>query len=161
MIPQTTCYIGLGSNLQQPKQQLDRAVVALRNTEDTTVVKVSKYYTSAAIGPGSQPDYQNAVAKITTTLEPLALLDLLQTLENQQGRVRSMRWGARTLDLDLLLYGQLELCSPRLELPHPRLGERLFVLQPLLEIAPELILPDGSRVAEQLAKQVGQGTLST
>lgn len=160
MASPVTCYIGLGSNLEQPTQQLDRAAAALQNTEQTALLALSSYYTSAAIGPGSQPDYQNAVAKITTSLAPLALLDHLQAIENQQGRVRSVRWGARTLDLDLLLYGQLELSSARLQLPHPRLGERLFVLQPLLEIAPELVLPDGRKVAAVLAKQLGQGTLT-
>lgn len=99
------------------------------------------------------------MAAIATTLAPLQLLDALQAIENRQGRERSVRWGARTLDLDLLFYDQLQLRSERLQLPHPRICERLFVLQPLAEIAPQLRFADGSSVAEQLAKLLQQGNL--
>ncbi|TFH67692.1 2-amino-4-hydroxy-6-hydroxymethyldihydropteridine diphosphokinase [Gammaproteobacteria bacterium LSUCC0057] len=153
------CYIGLGSNLAQPGAQLDRAVATLRSADQIELVALSSYYCSAAIGPGEQPDYQNAVAAIATTLAPLQLLDALQAIENRQGRERSVRWGARTLDLDLLFYDQLQLRSERLQLPHPRICERLFVLQPLAEIAPQLRFADGSSVAEQLAKLLQQGNL--
>ena len=152
MSSSTLCFIGLGSNLEQPRQQLDSALQALRANSEITDLTVSSYYTTAAIGPGQQPDYQNAVARFATPLAAIQLLDLLQSIENQQGRVRELRWGARTLDLDLLLYGEATLNCERLTVPHPRIYERQFVLEPLAELAPELHFPDGSSVAQRLAK---------
>ncbi len=152
MAAPTTCYIGLGSNLDEPRQQLDRACRALGQLPASQLIRCSSYYTTKAIGPGCQPDYQNAVAELTSALSPLELLDQLQRIEQSQGRQRSVRWGARTLDLDLLLYGQLSLDSARLTLPHPRLHERRFVLEPLLEIAPQLALPERGSAAQLLAK---------
>lgn len=151
MAAPTRCYIGLGSNLEQPRQQLDRAHRALSELPGSELITCSSYYTTAAVGPGQQPDYQNAVAELTTTLPPLALLDELQRIENEQGRRREVRWGARTLDLDLLLYGDRALDSTRLTLPHPRLHERRFVLEPLAEIAPQLLLPSGLTTVQLLA----------
>ena len=148
----TLCFIGLGSNLEQPRKQLDSALMALRSAPEITQLTASSYFTTAAIGPGQQPDYQNAVARFTTTLKALQLLDFLQKIETQQGRVRQLRWGARTLDLDLLLYGEETLNCERLTVPHPRIFERRFVLEPLSEIAPQLRFPDGSNVAQRLAK---------
>jgi len=152
MAKPTTCYIGLGSNLGEPRQQLDRACGALSQLPASEFIRCSSYYTTKAIGPGSQPAYQNAVAELASALSPLELLDQLQRIEQSQGRQRSVRWGARTLDLDLLLYGQLSLDSDRLTLPHPRLHERRFVLEPLLEIAPQLALPGRGSAAQLLAK---------
>ncbi|MAY35782.1 MAG: 2-amino-4-hydroxy-6-hydroxymethyldihydropteridine diphosphokinase [Spongiibacteraceae bacterium] len=139
-----TCYIGLGSNLDDPRSQIARALAALAAHPSMELVCTSSYYGSKAVGPGEQPDFVNAVAELRTALEPLDLLHALQAIEQQQGRVRAVRWGARTLDLDILLYGDLQLSSSELTLPHPRLQERPFVVVPLAEIAPELTLPDGT-----------------
>lgn len=144
-------YIGLGSNLGDPLAQLRSAVKALEQLPGSRLTAVSRFYRSSPMGPGDQPDYLNAVAMLDTTLEPLALLDALQAIEQQQGRVRSgERWGPRTLDLDLLLYGAEEIDHPRLRVPHPGIRERNFVLVPLAELAPELRFPDGDSLREAL-----------
>ncbi len=138
------CYIALGSNQQQPASQLLCAITALQGTPGCRPGAISPCYRSAAVGPGEQPDYLNAVLELYSRLAPEALLDTLQTIENAQGRVRTERWGPRTLDLDILLYGDLVISTARLEIPHPRMAERNFVLYPLLDIAgPNLMLPDG------------------
>lgn len=137
----TTCYIGLGSNLGEPLIQVGRAIEALRQNTAIRLLRRSPWYGSKAVGPGEQPDYVNGVVELDTGLEPQALLQLLQGIETAQGRVRGVRWGERTLDLDLLLYGNLWLDSPGLQIPHPRLAERAFVLAPLADLAPELTLP--------------------
>ncbi|QEP44183.1 2-amino-4-hydroxy-6-hydroxymethyldihydropteridine diphosphokinase [Ectothiorhodospiraceae bacterium BW-2] len=142
-----TVYIGLGSNLQQPLQQIERALKALSQLPQTRLKAVSNRYRSAPLGNMAQPDYLNAVAKLETLLEPQPLLQQLQQLERQQGRQPSCeRWQARTLDLDLLLYGNLEQQQPQLTLPHPGLTERPFVAIPLLELDPDLTLPNGVRL---------------
>ena len=147
----TTTYIGLGSNLQQPVQQLDNAIRALQQLPKCTLVQCSSYYGSKAIGPGQQPDYVNAVARLSTSLSARALLGQLQRIEHRQGRKRDVHWGARTLDLDLLLYGTCVLQDRTLTLPHPRLRQRNFVVTPLFEIAPDLILPDGGTLVTLFA----------
>ncbi len=118
---------------------------------------VSSNYKTKAIGPGSQPDYINAVALIQTTLEPLALLDHLQFIELKHERERTIHWGARTLDLDILMYGTLTIETPRLTVPHPRIKERAFVLAPLLDLNPDLLLPNGQSIAKLLANCPEQG----
>ncbi|WP_455205710.1 2-amino-4-hydroxy-6-hydroxymethyldihydropteridine diphosphokinase [Kaarinaea lacus] len=136
------CYIGLGSNLNNPKQQILDAIEALRQVEASQLVCVSSLYRSPPMGPQDQPHYINAVAALDTHLEPLALLSQLQLIEQLHGRVRKAeRWGARTLDLDLLLYGDQVLERDNLIVPHSGLTQRNFVLIPLFEIAPELQLP--------------------
>jgi 2-amino-4-hydroxy-6-hydroxymethyldihydropteridine diphosphokinase len=146
-------YIGLGSNLQEPIQQLRRALLAIAELPSSRVVQVSSAYRSAAVGPGEQPDYLNAVARLQTGLDPGALLQALQGIELAQGRVRTVRWGPRTLDLDLLLYGDLRLATPTLTIPHPALAQRNFVLYPLLEICgPNLVLPDGADLGTLTAR---------
>lgn len=141
-------YVGLGSNLDGPAKRLCRAFEALAALPATALIARSSLYRSAPMGPADQPDYVNAVAALDTELAPEALLDALQAIERTQGRVRGPeRWGPRTLDLDLLLYGQRRIDTPRLQVPHPGLGERNFVLYPLQEIAPELRLPDGRTLA--------------
>ena len=145
-------YIGLGSNLDDPVGQLLRAIDALRALPESRLTAVSPLYQSRPMGPADQPDYVNAVVMLDTRLEPLELLDALQAIEQQQGRVRTgERWGPRTLDLDLLLYGAEVIDHSRLVVPHPGMKARLFVLQPLADLSPELILPDGSPVASLLA----------
>ena len=141
----TPAYIALGSNLSHPHQQLITAVAALQNRTNTQLVRVSSIYRSAAVGPGTQPDYLNAVLLLMTTLLPEELLDVMQGIELVQGRVRDVHWGPRTLDLDLLLYGNQQLATATLTVPHPRMLQRHFVLYPLREISgPNLLLPDGS-----------------
>lgn len=147
----TRCYIGLGSNLADPAAQLRSALARLEEIPQTRLVGCSSFYTSAPIGPGEQPDYVNAVACLDTGLAAETLLDVLQAIENLHGRERILRWGARTLDLDILLFGSETLNSARLCIPHPRMAERNFVLEPLAELAPDLIMPDGTPLQELLA----------
>ena len=136
-------YIALGSNLNMPIQQLKLAIQAIAGLPDTEIKKVSSFYQSQPLGPQDQPDYVNAVACLETGLSPLALLDALQNIENGQGRIRLRRWGERTLDLDILLYGNQIIHNERLTVPHYDMQNREFVIVPLYEISPELILPDG------------------
>lgn len=140
-------FIGLGSNLNNPLQQVTKAIAHLQNTPGIHLLTHSPWYGSRAIGPGLQADYINGVAKIETELPPLALLDALQAIELQQHRQRLEHWGPRTLDLDLLLYNQDTLNHPRLTLPHPYLTQRAFVVVPLYTLAPQLILPNGEALA--------------
>ncbi|MFI2813135.1 MULTISPECIES: 2-amino-4-hydroxy-6-hydroxymethyldihydropteridine diphosphokinase [Microbulbifer] len=144
------CYVGLGSNLSQPQRQLQDALAAMGSTPGIRLLRCSSFYRSAPVGPGDQPDYINAVAELETALAPHELLDRLQQIESDQGRERDVRWGARTLDLDILLFGQDTLDTPRLQVPHPRMGERNFVLLPLAELAPALVLPTGESLAALL-----------
>lgn len=139
----TRAYIGLGSNLENPRQQLSNALRALTQLPDTTVAATSALYQSAPVGPQNQPDYLNAVVALDTELEALVLLEHLQAIETHQGRVRKEHWGARTVDLDILLFGNEVISSARLTVPHPYLKERSFVLYPLADINPNLQLPDG------------------
>lgn len=136
-------YIALGSNLNTPVQQLNEALLALSKLPDSQVLTVSSFYRSRPHGPQDQPDYVNAVACVQTPLSPLALLDALQQIENEQGRVRTRRWGERTLDLDILLYADELIHSERLTVPHYDMQNREFVIVPLYEIAPDLVLPSG------------------
>lgn len=151
-------YIGLGSNQAQPQQQLQAALAALAALPETEFLACSTFYKSAPMGPVIQDDFINAVARLRTRLTPMALLDALQAIEAHQGRERLVRWGPRTLDLDILLYGQEIISSPRLSVPHPGLGERNFVLYPLTEIAePSLAIPGQGSLAELVNKVSPQG----
>lgn len=141
------CYIALGSNLDEPLQQVGAAVRALRRLPQSELVVVSPWYQSPAVGPGRQPDYINGVAALDTGLAPLRLLASLQAIETRQGRVRHRRWGARTLDLDLLLYGDETIELPALTVPHPRMLQRQFVLRPLLDVAPGIKTATGHSIA--------------
>ncbi|WP_076918377.1 2-amino-4-hydroxy-6-hydroxymethyldihydropteridine diphosphokinase [Pseudoalteromonas sp. SK18] len=142
-------YLGLGANLNNPKKQLDNAVIALKSLPNSEFIACSHYYASKPMGPQDQPDYVNAVACINTSLEPEQLLDLTQAIELEHGRVRKAeRWGARTLDIDILLFGEHILNTERLTVPHYGLTEREFVVYPLQEIAPELILPSGASIQQ-------------
>ena len=143
-------YIALGSNLDHPRSQLQRAVAALRDIPHTQLLATSPVYQNPAVGPGIQPDYLNAVASLQTRLPAEQLLHELQAIENRQGRRRDTRWGARTIDLDLLLYGDTHIDTPLLQVPHPRMLERNFVLYPLFDMAPDLTLPDGSLLRTHL-----------
>jgi len=134
-------YVALGANLAEPLQQLDVAVTALNTLALNNTLTVSAYYRSKPMGDVIQPDYVNAVAGFQTELLPIELLDALQDIEQQQGRLRLERWGPRTLDLDLLLYGTQHINQPRLCVPHYGMKQRSFVLVPLADIAPTLTLP--------------------
>lgn len=146
-------YIGLGSNLADPLGQVTRALKELASLPATRLIKQSSLYQSRAIGP-EQPDYINAVALLETNLEPIELLDALQAIEQAHSRVRVQHWGPRTLDLDLLLYGDKTIQHPRLIVPHPYLTQRGFVLYPLADIDPNLHLPNG----QSLQSLVNQST---
>jgi 2-amino-4-hydroxy-6-hydroxymethyldihydropteridine diphosphokinase len=150
-----TAYIGLGSNLEQPSQQLQRAFAALAQIPQTRLLRHSRLYRSPPMGPQDQPDYVNAVAELGTELAPLALLDALQAIENAQGRVRGRRWGERTLDLDLLLYRDQRIDEPRLQVPHPGMHERAFVLIPLAELVPDTFVIPGCGQISRLVAQLG------
>lgn len=144
-------YIGLGSNLQNPSEQIHDARLAINTLPNTQQLAFSSLYHSPPMGPQDQPDYVNAVMAISTTLSPLDLLRGLQRIENTQGRVRNERWGARTLDLDILLYGDQVIELPDLIVPHIGITERAFVLYPLYEIAPQLLIPNKDKLSDLVA----------
>lgn len=145
-------YIGLGSNLAEPLRQLQAALAAIAELPHSQLVTTSSFYASDPLGPPDQPRYVNAVAALDTELAPLELLDALQRIEQEQGRVRKAeRWGPRTLDLDILLFGDLQLDEERLRVPHYHMHARAFVLYPLAEIAADLQLPDGRPLQALLA----------
>ena len=137
----TIAYVGLGSNLEDPARQVETALQELDHLPHTRLVRRSSLYRTAPVGYADQPDFINAVAQLETGLPADRLLDELQALEARHGRRRSFPNAPRTLDLDLLLFGDLVLQTERLTLPHPRMRERAFVLEPLREIAPDLELP--------------------
>jgi 2-amino-4-hydroxy-6-hydroxymethyldihydropteridine diphosphokinase len=143
-------YIGMGSNLATPVEQLRHAYQAIVQLPGVTPQAISRFYHSPPMGPQDQPDYVNAVMSVTTTLAPMDLLRSLQTIENEQGRVRGERWGARTLDLDILLYGDQCIELPELSVPHIGLTQRAFVLYPLHEIAPHLQVPGKGNLRDLL-----------
>jgi len=134
-------FIGLGSNLENPRSQLLRAFTALGELPGTRLVAQSSLYRSAPLGNPDQPDFINAVAKIETALIPQALLQALLQIEHSHGRERTFRNAPRTLDLDILLYDDMQLHEQGLTIPHPQMHLRAFVLQPLLEIAPDASIP--------------------
>ena len=150
-VSRARAYIGLGSNLDDPRQQVSSALNELGRLPETSLVDASSLYRSPPLGPPGQPDYVNAVAALETGLAPAPLLAALQALEQRHGRVRAERWGPRTLDLDILVYGDLQSDDPELTLPHPQLARRDFVLVPLHEIAPELEICGLGRVVDLLA----------
>ena len=134
----TIAYVGLGSNLEEPEKQVRQAFDELDRLPHTRVVRKSSLYRTAPIGHEAQPDFINAVAQLETGLPAERLLAELQVIEKSHGRERAFKNAPRTLDLDLLLFGDTKLNSPQLTVPHPRMHERAFVLKPLLEIAPQL-----------------------
>ncbi|MGH1432770.1 MAG: 2-amino-4-hydroxy-6-hydroxymethyldihydropteridine diphosphokinase [Neptuniibacter sp.] len=153
------CYIGLGSNLEDPVWQVQTALKELSKLNQCSLVRTSSLYRSAPVGPQDQPDFINAVAALDTTLEAHTLLDQLQALEQSHRRVRERHWGPRTLDLDLLLFGTEQISTERLTVPHTFMHERSFVLYPLHEISPELIFPDDTLLS-QLLVACPMGTLA-
>ncbi len=143
----TIAYIGLGSNLSDPRAQIQRALSEIKKIERSTLLHISSLYLSQPMGPQEQDNYINAVISLDTKLLPLELLDTLQAIEKKAGRVRKEnRWDARILDCDILLFGNNVINNERLTIPHYGLHLREFVLLPLNEIAPELLLPDGKSI---------------
>ena len=137
----TLAYVGLGANLGDPRRQLRAALDEINDLPKTRMTASSSLYRSAPLDHVDQPDFLNAVAQIDTDLAPEALLDQLQEIENRHGRARPFPGAPRTLDLDLLLYGDATIASARLTAPHPRMHERAFVLRPLLELDPKISIP--------------------
>ena len=155
----SSAYVALGANLGDPAATVLAAFGALANLNESRVTHTSSLYRTAPIGITAQPEFINAVAQLETTLAPEALLDELLALEQRFGRIRGERNGPRTLDLDLLLYDNLELELPRLTLPHPRLHLRAFVLLPLTEISPDLRLAGRGTLAAWLPAVANQGII--
>ena len=147
----TLAYVGLGANLGEPSRQLRSALEDLGKLPQTRLTANSGFYRSAPLGYTEQPDFLNAVAELQTELSAEALLEGLQKIELLHGRNRSFKNAPRTLDLDLLLYGQGSVASARLTLPHPRMHERVFVLKPLAEIAPDIAIPGKGKARDLLA----------
>jgi len=154
-----TAYIALGANLGDPASTIRAAFGALANLPDSRVVHCSSLYRTAPVGIVDQPEFINAVAQLETTLAPESMLDALLDIEQRFGRIRGEKDGPRTLDLDLLLYNDQFLDLPRLTLPHPRLHLRAFVLQPLAEIAPDLVIPGRGSIRAWLPAVANQGII--
>jgi len=152
----TLAYIGIGSNLDQPRSQVERAFEELARLPQTRLLARSSLYRSAPLGYGAQPDFVNAVAALDTALAASELLRELQAIESRHARKRSFANAPRTLDLDLLLFGNASIDEPHLHVPHARMHERAFVLAPLLEIAPRAVIPGRGSAAERLAACAGQ-----
>ncbi len=145
-------YIGLGSNLNNPEAQINAARAKIAQVEGVWELGFSSLYQSSPMGPQDQPDYINAVMSVSTSLAPHELLRCLQDIENKHGRVRSgERWGARTLDLDLLIYGDQQIDTADLKVPHPGVADRAFVLYPLNELNSQIRVPGIGNMADLLA----------
>lgn len=147
-----TAYLALGSNLDNPLTQVTQACAEINALPGTELIACSPWYISQAVGPGQQPDFINGVVQVATSLAAPALLQALQGIENNHQRRREIRWGARTLDLDILLYGDAEIATSTLSVPHPYLHRRNFVVYPLADLAPNLILPNGQALAQLRAQ---------
>ena len=150
-------YIGIGSNLGDRERTIEHAVALLRADPGLDVVSVSSLRETEPWGPVEQPRFLNGAVEVETSLEPRELLGVLLDIERRLGRVRAERFGPRTIDLDLLLYGEAVIDEPGLVVPHPRLYERAFALEPLHELAPELVVPGRGSVADLLAALAGEG----
>ncbi|PHM39000.1 2-amino-4-hydroxy-6- hydroxymethyldihydropteridine diphosphokinase [Xenorhabdus mauleonii] len=149
----TRVYVAIGSNQASPLQQVNNALAALKTIPETTLVAQSSFYRTKPMGPQDQPDFLNLAVALDTLLPAETLLDHTQAIELAQGRVRkNERWGPRTLDLDIMLFGEHVIETERLTVPHYGLKQREFMLYPLAEIAPGLVFPDGETLAERLTQ---------
>ncbi|AWH89583.1 2-amino-4-hydroxy-6-hydroxymethyldihydropteridine diphosphokinase [Limnobaculum parvum] len=156
----TQVFIALGSNLNQPLAQVEAALNAIKQIPQTRLVTCSPLYRTKPLGPQDQPDYLNAVVELDTQLPAENLLDATQAIELNQGRERKAhRWGPRTLDLDILLFGHQTINTPRLTVPHYDMYNRAFMLYPLADIAPDLIFPDGVSLASRLSQVPADGLM--
>ena len=149
-------FLSLGSNLGDRAATLDAALRELEASGEVRVVRRSSLYATAPVGKTDQPEFYNLAVEVETALAPEALLDRCQAVERHLGRVRGERWGPRTLDMDILLYDRQVVSTERLIIPHAELLRRRFVLEPLLQIAPDAALPDGSPIAPQLPRVADQ-----
>ena len=157
MIP-VIAYVGLGSNLDEPSQRVGEALACIAGLQRTRLLAASSYYRCKPWGILEQPDFINAVVRIETCLDPQALLAGLLTIERNAGRIRNAeRWGPRRIDLDLLLYGDQQIEQDGLQVPHPRIAERAFVLLPLAELDPMFALPGQGRIADLLPRVDSSG----
>tara|TARA_B100001013_G_scaffold60365_1_gene31642 strand:+ start:496 stop:978 length:483 start_codon:yes stop_codon:yes gene_type:complete len=147
----TIAYIGLGSNMESPKQQIKSAIKSIAEIPEIQVLKASSLYKSKPVGPRGQNDYINAVIKIETEFMPLELLGYMQDIENQHGRIRKERWGPRTLDLDILIFGKEIIQDKNLTIPHSEIEKRPFVLVPLAEIDSNCLIPGVGVISDLLA----------
>lgn len=152
--PPVTVYLGLGSNMGDSQAYLQRAVELLNAHPEIKVERVSPFLETEPVGYLSQPNFLNGVLRAVTSLSPQGLLTATQSIENRLGRIRTVRWGPRTIDIDILLYGDLVLESAKLTIPHPRMQERAFVLLPLAMLAPELRLPGCPETVWALAQKL-------
>ena len=150
----TLAYLGLGTNLGDRESYLAQALKELAGLPTMEIAAVSSIYETAPVGLTDQPDFLNLVVSVRTALSPRELMDALLNIENKMGRVRTVRWGPRVIDLDLLLFGDVRVEVPGLSVPHPRLRERSFVLMPLAEIAPNLVLPGQEETVEKLSEKL-------
>lgn len=144
----TVCYLSLGSNVGDRAAHLAEALRCLQSYPQLQVRKVSSIYETDPVGPPRQPDFFNLVAQVQVDCTATELLEIVQQVESQMRRVRQQRWGPRIIDIDILLYGNETIDTPELQVPHPQIMQRQFVLVPLAEIAPDLILPDGRPAAQ-------------
>jgi 2-amino-4-hydroxy-6-hydroxymethyldihydropteridine diphosphokinase len=147
-----SAFIGLGSNLGQPESKVRHGIAALAELPQVQLVAASSLYRTSPVGNADQPDFVNAVAQVSTELSPLFLLAAMLAIERQNGRERTFRNAPRTLDLDLLLYDADTIATEGLSVPHPRMHERAFVLAPLIEIAPDCVIPGWGSAADCLAR---------
>lgn len=154
----TKAYIGLGSNIGDRKEHLDRAIALLKNNKSIRVTAVSAYLNTTPVGYTEQPDFLNAVAELETGLSPHELLEQCNRIEQELKRKRIIHWGPRTIDLDILLFGGLVLKDELLTVPHPRMHEREFVLKPLSEIAPDVVHPVYNRKISELYDEYKKST---
>ena len=152
-------FLGLGSNLGDPKANLCEAVERLSGRPDIRLQGISSLYLTAPVGYTDQPDFINAVAVVETELTPLDLLDAAHEIEGKMGGTRNFRYGPRVIDIDVLLYDSATVAEPDLTVPHPRMMERAFVMEPLTEIAPDLVLPGGKTPGEVLRALDDQGVV--
>jgi len=148
----TRAYVGLGANLGSREETLREAIVILDRAPGVDVLAVSELRETEPVGPIEQPSFLNGAVELETTLSARGLLDLLLDAERALGRIRGERWGPRVVDLDLLVFGDEAIDEPGLEVPHPRLAERTFALEPLAELAPQLVIPGRGRVSDLLAE---------
>lgn len=152
MAEKSTVYLGLGGNLDDPVHQLRLAIETLQNHAEIEVLATSKFYSSKPLGPQDQPDFVNAVVKIETSLTPQQLLNATQTIEQEQGRIKKRHWGERLIDIDILAFENQIVALANLQIPHPQIAHRDFVLLPLQELNAKLNIPGQPEISDMLAK---------